>query len=85
MKNNPYGKKGDMHTSFDGEKFAEKAKSSKHKWLITFDDSKEVRSLFKGYNTFPLDLQYGMNNYKQKTAAKGKELIITNYEPRKTQ
>ena len=80
-----YGKKGDMHTSFDGEKFAEKAKSSKHKWLITFDDSKEVRSLFKGYNIFPLELQYGMNNYKQKIAAKGKELIITNYEPRKSQ
>lgn len=26
-----------------------------------------------------LQVQYGMNNYKQKNAAKGKELLIKNY------
>ncbi len=74
-----YGKKGSLHTNFDHKRFAETIKSSKHNWLITYDNSEEIRSLYKDYNLIPWELQYGMNNYKQGSAPKGKELIITNF------
>lgn len=75
-----YGKNGNLHTSFDHKRFAEVMKKTKHKWLITYDDCKEIRKLFSFANIFSWEFQYGMNNYKQKKANKGKELIITNYK-----
>lgn len=75
-----YGKKGDLHESFDHTRFAELMKNCKHKWLITYDDSPEVRALFSFANIYEWELQYGMNNYKQDFAAKGKELFISNYK-----
>lgn len=78
-----YGVKGNLHTSFDHQRFAENAKQCKHKWLLTYDDCIEIRDLFSFANITELQVQYGMNNYKQKNAAIGKELIITNYAPNK--
>jgi DNA adenine methylase len=75
-----YGKDGNLHTSFDHQKFAEIVKKCQHKWLITYDDSPEIRKNFEFANLFEWELQYGMNNYKQSYAAKGKELMITNYK-----
>lgn len=74
-----YGKKGDLHLSFDHILFAERLQKCNHNWLITYDDCQAVRDNFKLSHIFEWELQYGMNNYKQKLAAKGKELIITNY------
>ena len=75
-----YGKKGDLHTGFDHQRFAEILKQCPHKWLITYDDCPEIRENFKWANIIAWELQYGMNNYKQKKAEKGKELFISNYE-----
>lgn len=75
-----YGKNGDLHESFDHERFAEVMKECKHKWLITYDDCPEVRKLFKFANIYSWQLQYSMNNYKQKNASKGNELFISNYD-----
>lgn len=75
-----YGKNGSLHTSFDHERFAEDMKRCHHKWLITYDNFPEVIELFKFANIYTWELQYGMNNYKQKSAAKGQELFISNYE-----
>lgn len=75
-----YGRNGNLHTSFDHKRFAECLKQCNHKWLITYDDSPEIRENFIFANIYEWQLQYGMNNYKQRTAAKGKELFITNYE-----
>jgi DNA adenine methylase len=74
-----YGKRGEIHTAFDHERFADEMKSCTHRWLITYDDSEAVRDLFSFADIVEWELQYGMNNYKQKTAAKGKELFIKNY------
>lgn len=74
-----YGKKGDLHTAFDHDRFASIMKESCHKWLITYDDSPAIRKLFDFAHIIEWNLQYGMNNYKQKNAAKGKELMIKNY------
>jgi len=74
-----YGARGQYHTSFDHERFADEMQKCKHRWLITLDDSDKIRSLFKFAEIIPWELQYGMNNYKQATAAKGQELFIKNY------
>ncbi len=75
-----FGKNGELHTGFDHEKFANNMKKCKHKWLITLDDCPEIRNMFTFANIYEWKLQYGMNNYKQSKAEKGKELFISNYE-----
>jgi site-specific DNA-adenine methylase len=52
----------------------------KHLWLITYDDCTEIRRLFNFAYIYPWEMQYGMNNYKQDNAKKGKELFIANYK-----
>jgi DNA adenine methylase len=75
-----YGKDGDLHTSFEHHRFAELLQQCYHRWLITYDDSLQIRENFQWANISEWELQYGMNNYKQSGAAKGKELFITNYK-----
>lgn len=74
-----YGLKGDLHTAFDHQRFADNMRQCRHNWLITYDDSPEIRALFKFAHITEWTLQYGMNNYKQAGAAKGQELLIQNY------
>lgn len=76
-----YGRNGVLHTSFSHEEFAQEVKTCKHSWLITYDDSPEIRENFVYANIYEWQLQYGMNNYKQGKAEKGSELFITNYTP----
>jgi DNA adenine methylase len=75
-----YGRNGILHTSFNHEEFAEEMKRCSHSWLITYDDSPEIRRNFSFANIYEWELQYGMNNYKQGKAEKGSELFITNYQ-----
>jgi len=74
-----YGKNGDLHLGFEHAQFANEMKNCQHNWLITYDDSAEIRQNFPDANIYEWELQYGMNNYKQNNAAKGKELFISNY------
>lgn len=73
-----YGKKGELHTTFDHQRFADVMKACPHRWLITYDDSPEVRDLFNFAQISEWQLQYGMNNYKQDSANVGQELFIFN-------
>lgn len=74
-----YGLRGELHTAFDHARFAAVMRDVPHQWLITYDDSPYIRDLFSFANIFEWQLQYGMNNYKQGKAAKGRELFIKNY------
>lgn len=74
-----YGKKGQLHTQFDHERFAHLLKSCPHKWLVTYDDSPYIRELFSFAHLTTWELQYGMNNYKQSHAEKGHELFLSNF------
>ena len=77
-----YGKNGTLHTGFDHDEFARQMKKCKQLWLITYDESDEVRVKFAFAKIAiqPWQLQYGMNNYKQVKAEKGNELFIANYD-----
>lgn len=74
-----YGKKGELHTKFDHERFAYNMQRCPHRWLITYDDSPKIRDLFRFANISEWQLQYGMNNVKKGKADIGKELFIKNY------
>lgn len=71
-----YGKKGNLHTTFDHDRFAQAMAQCDHPWLITYDDCPTIRENFQAFTVVPWQLQYGMNNYKQKSASKGRELMI---------
>lgn len=74
-----YGKKGDLHTNFNHQRLCANLKNTKHKFLLTYDDSNFIRELYQDFYISNYSLQYGMNNYKQTQAAKGAELLISNF------
>ncbi|MGA2681711.1 MAG: DNA adenine methylase [Candidatus Bathyarchaeia archaeon] len=83
-----YGINGDLNKSFDHVEFANNVKQCKHKWLITYDDSEAIRSLFdfaEDVHLHPWELQYGMNNAGNNKPARGKELLISNFIPHRYQ
>jgi DNA adenine methylase len=75
-----YGKNGILHTGFNHDEFAQAMENCQHSWLITYDDSPEIRANFSFANIYEWELQYGMNNYMQGKADKGNELFIANYD-----
>ncbi|MFN4032610.1 MAG: DNA adenine methylase [Fimbriimonadales bacterium] len=74
-----YGKRGELHLSFDHLRLAQALRDTAHRWLLTYDDSAYIRELYLDYTQVCWRLQYGMNNYKQTTARAGQELFIANY------
>ena len=75
-----YGKNGNMHKSFNHQRFANVLKNTNHKWLITYDDSKYIRDLFSFAYINEWSLTYGMRNVNENGNQHGKELFISNYE-----
>ena len=75
-----YGKNGNLHKIFNHERFADVMKASKHKWLITYDDSEYIKDLFSFANIKKWNLTYGMKNVGNNKNQKGKELFIANFE-----
>ena len=74
-----YGKNGKLHKTFDHQRFAENLKNCPHKWLITYDDSPYIKTLFSFAEITPWNLTYGMRNITQSSNPKAKELFISNY------
>lgn len=75
-----YGKNGNLHKSFDHERFAGTLKKCRHKWLLTYDDSPFIRKLFSFANIEDWNLTYGMRNVTKNSIQKESELFISNYE-----
>ena len=82
IKDNLYGKKGDMHKGFDHDKFAEDCSQSQVHQLISYNSDQLVKDRFKDWNVGEFDLTYTMRSVgdymrEQKTR---KELLLFNYE-----
>ncbi len=75
-----YGKNGNLHKSFDHERFAEVLKKCPHRWLLTYDDSPFIRELFSFADVKSWNLTYGMRNVTKSSIQSENELIITNYD-----
>jgi DNA adenine methylase len=78
-----YGKNGNLHRSFDHERFANSMRNCNHKWLITYDDSTYIRDLFTFAHIYEWKLMYGMNNVGKSSTKAGRELFISNYDVEK--
>jgi len=76
-----YGKNGNLHKTFDHERFAETLRRCPHRWLLTYDDSPYVRELFSFANVADWNLMYGMRNITENSSQKATELFISNYAP----
>lgn len=51
----------------------------RYKFMLTYNDTPEVRELYKWADIQPLQIQYGMDNVAGNKPKKGQELIIRNY------
>ena len=75
-----YGKKGDLHAGFEHERLRDELRGTAHHFLLTYDDSEFIRALYADFFVREFSVQYGMNNFKQNHAQRGRELLISNRE-----
>lgn len=69
-----YGYKGDMHTDFDHEELA-RILRTKSRWILSYNDSEEIRGLYDGYEILTPQWVYGMARDKR-----SREVLIVNLE-----
>jgi DNA adenine methylase len=74
-----YGKKGNLHSGFNHQRFSEEIKACKMNWFISYDNSKFVRELFSFAKQHAWQLQYGMNNSNKDSCLMGEELIVSGF------
>lgn len=64
----------------DHVRLATNLKKLDYKFILTYDDCKEVRELYSWANIYPIEFMYHTANSNVTTRKKGKELIITNFK-----
>jgi DNA adenine methylase len=69
-----YGRDGDLHESFNHDRFANYIKGRSSKWLISYNDCKYIRDLYSNFNIISVSWSYGMNVSK-----KSSEILIRNW------
>lgn len=75
-----YGIKGlYSHETIDHEELAEELQRTSHKFMLTYNDTSEVRNFYKGFQIEETQLVYGMDNSGGNKCKRGNELLITNY------
>lgn len=74
-----YGKNGNLHKGFDYERLANALSKTKHKWLMTIDNSEYIRELFHFAYINEWGITYGMRNITEQSDQKETELFISNY------
>jgi len=81
IKDNLYGKKGNMHNTFNHDDFAADCDRFAGPQLISYNSSQLVKDRFKGWQTGEFDLTYTMRSvgeYMRKQKER-KELLLFNY------
>ena len=79
-----YGRKGDMHKSFDHDTFATLCDRFVGPQLISYNSSQLIRERFKEYEVGEFDLTYTMRSVGEymREQKERKELVLFNYEVR---
>jgi len=81
IKDNLYGKSGEMHKRFDHDKFAKDCDDHTADMMISYNSSQLIKSRFKNWNAVEFDLTYTMRSvgdYMSDQQAR-KELLLLNY------
>ena len=78
---NLYGRKGDMHKSFDHDGFATICDRFIGPQLVSYNSSQLIRERFKGYGVGEFDLTYTMRSVGEymREQKERKELVLFNY------
>lgn len=82
IKDNLYGKKGNMHKGFDHDQFGIKCNSFKSPMMVSYNSSNPILERFRDWNAVEYDHTYTMRsvgNY-MKDQQERKELLLFNYE-----
>ena len=84
IKDNLYGKKGEMHKHFDHDKFAEDCDKSKINMMVSYNSDQLIKERFKNWDATEFDLTYTMRSVGEymRDQKKRKELILMNYGPK---
>ena len=69
-----YGRNGDMHAGFDHEGLAEILRG-REKWILSYNNSEEVRHMYNGYQFYYPKWRYGMSNDKE-----ARELLVLSHD-----
>lgn len=69
-----YGRNGDMHAGFDHERLAEILRG-RDKWILSYNNSEEVRHMYSSYQFYCPKWSYGMSNNKE-----SRELLIFSHD-----
>ncbi len=69
-----YGRKGDLHKGFDHEGLARMLKN-RNKWILSYNNSKEILDLYSDYTILHPDWKYGMSNNKT-----SREVLILSHD-----
>ena len=80
---NLYGRKGDMHKSFDHDAFATICDRFVGPQLVSYNSSQLIKERFQGWTVAEFAHTYTMRSvgsYNTDQASLGKELVLTNYE-----
>lgn len=82
IKDNLYGKKGDMHKGFDHDTFARVCDNYVCRQMVSYNSNQMVRDRFKGWVASEYDLTYTMRSVGDymKDQHERKELILMNYD-----
>ena len=81
IKDNLYGKKGDIHKKFDHDKFAKDCDDHTADMMISYNSSQLIKNRFKDWNAVEFDLTYTMRSvgdYMSDQQTR-KELLLLNY------
>tara|TARA_R100000353_G_scaffold172669_1_gene138106 strand:+ start:7 stop:885 length:879 start_codon:yes stop_codon:yes gene_type:complete len=81
IKDNLYGRKGDMHKKFDHDKFAEDCDRHTAHMMVSYNSSQLVKDRFKEWGATEFDLTYTMRSVGEymRDQQQRKELLLLNY------
>ena len=84
IKDNLYGKKGEMHKHFNHDKFAEDCDKSKINMMVSYNSDQLIKERFKNWDATEFDLTYTMRSVGEymRDQKQRKELILMNYGPK---
>jgi len=81
IKDNLYGKKGEMHKRFDHDQFAYNCDLHSIDMMVSYNSTQLIRDRFKGWSAAEFDLTYTMRSVGEymRDQQKRKELLLLNY------
>jgi len=86
IKDNLYGRKGEMHKKFDHDKFAEVCNTTNMNMMVSYNSDQLVKDRFSGkdWKAYEFDLTYTMRSVGDymKEQQERKELLLLNYDLR---